>query len=177
MAILGLSSELHEVEWVLKFFDLKLQTGIFFLKFFEFFGEERHLDAQLCEVVIFLDVGVEGNASDGDTENETDKKQHAALGVEFTVEYTLECSEFPEIFKSGNLVLYHSSQIKKMSLELTADSCKKTNSCGLQIADLVAHPIARHVVRPEQPSIAFEIVKKKLLGYPKHMGTGLKCFP
>lgn len=54
---------------------------------------------------------------------------------------------------------------------------KKTNSCGLQIADLVAHPIARHVVRPEQASIAFEVVKKKLLGYPKHMGIGLKCYP
>ena len=54
---------------------------------------------------------------------------------------------------------------------------KKTNSCGLQVADLVAHPIARHVVRPEQSSIAFEIVKKKLLEYPNYMGTGLKCFP
>jgi Protein of unknown function (DUF3800) len=54
---------------------------------------------------------------------------------------------------------------------------KKTNSCGLQIADLVAHPIARHVARPEQSSIAFEVVKKKLLGYPKHTGIGLKCFP
>jgi hypothetical protein len=42
---------------------------------------------------------------------------------------------------------------------------KATNSCGLQIADLVAHPIARHVVRPEQSNIAFNIVEKKLLGY------------
>jgi len=54
---------------------------------------------------------------------------------------------------------------------------KKTNSCGLQIADLVAHPIARHVVRPDLSNIAFEVVKKKLLGYPKYIGTGLKCFP
>lgn len=54
---------------------------------------------------------------------------------------------------------------------------KNTNSCGLQIADLVAHPIARHVIRPEQNSIAFNIVKKKLLGYPNHEGVGLKCYP
>lgn len=54
---------------------------------------------------------------------------------------------------------------------------KTTNSCGLQIADLVAHPIARHVVRPEQSSIAFNIVEKKLLGYPRYEGVGLKCFP
>lgn len=54
---------------------------------------------------------------------------------------------------------------------------KNTNSCGLQIADLVAHPIARHVIQPEQQSMAFTIVKKKLLGYPRHEGVGLKCFP
>ena len=54
---------------------------------------------------------------------------------------------------------------------------KKTNSCGLQIADLVAHPIARHVVRPEQQSMAFEVVKKKILGYPHDMGLGLKGYP
>lgn len=54
---------------------------------------------------------------------------------------------------------------------------KKTNSCGLQIADLVAHPIARHVVKPEQSNMAFEIVKEKLFGYPNHLGSGLKIFP
>lgn len=54
---------------------------------------------------------------------------------------------------------------------------KQTNSCGLQIADLVAHPIARHVIKPEQPNIAFEVVRKKLLGYPDYTGTGLKLFP
>ena len=41
---------------------------------------------------------------------------------------------------------------------------KKTNSCGLQIADLVAHPIARHVIKPDQPNIAFNVVKNKLFG-------------
>lgn len=33
---------------------------------------------------------------------------------------------------------------------------KKTNNCGLQIADLVAHPIARWAARREQPNKAFE---------------------
>jgi hypothetical protein len=54
---------------------------------------------------------------------------------------------------------------------------KKTNSCGLQIADLVAHPIARHVIKPEQPNIAFDVVKKKLLGFPSYIGIGLKYYP
>ena len=54
---------------------------------------------------------------------------------------------------------------------------KQTNSSGLQIADLVAHPIARHIVKREQPNKAFDIVKEKLLGYPAYEGVGLKCEP
>jgi hypothetical protein len=40
---------------------------------------------------------------------------------------------------------------------------KKTNSCGLQFADLVARPIGLSVLRPDQPNRAFEILKGKLL--------------
>lgn len=53
---------------------------------------------------------------------------------------------------------------------------KKTNSSGLQIADLVAHPIAKHVIKA-QPSKAFEVVQRKLLGYPEYEGIGLKLYP
>jgi hypothetical protein len=51
---------------------------------------------------------------------------------------------------------------------------KQVNSTGLQIADLVAHPIARHVIKRDQPNKAFDIVKEKLLGYPEYDGLGLK---
>jgi hypothetical protein len=54
---------------------------------------------------------------------------------------------------------------------------KQTNSSGLQIADLVAHPIARHIVNRDQPNKAFDIVKKKLLGFPEYEEIGLKCRP
>lgn len=54
---------------------------------------------------------------------------------------------------------------------------KQTNSSGLQIADLVAHPIARHIVKRNQPNKAFDIVKGKLLGYPAYEEVGLKCQP
>src|SRR5207245_2098158 len=54
---------------------------------------------------------------------------------------------------------------------------KQTNSSGLQIADLVAHPIARHIVKRNQPNKAFDIVKEKLLGYPEYVEIGLKCYP
>jgi Protein of unknown function (DUF3800) len=40
---------------------------------------------------------------------------------------------------------------------------KSHNSTGLQIADLVAHPIARHVIKPDQPNKAFEVVAPKLV--------------
>jgi hypothetical protein len=61
---------------------------------------------------------------------------------------------------------------------------KKTNSPGLQLADLVARPIGLNMLRPEQENKAFEILERKL--YSKHgrrgagadyQGYGLKCFP
>jgi len=61
---------------------------------------------------------------------------------------------------------------------------KKTNSIGLQLADLVARPIGLRVIRPEQENKAFEVLAKKL--YSKngrsgagtgYEGYGLKCFP
>lgn len=61
---------------------------------------------------------------------------------------------------------------------------KKTNSPGLQLADLVARPIGIHYLRPDQENKAFTILEKKL--YSKngrkgvgrgYEGYGLKCFP
>ncbi|PWC74474.1 DUF3800 domain-containing protein [Azospirillum sp. TSH64] len=69
---------------------------------------------------------------------------------------------------------------------------KACNSVGLQLADLAAHPVARHVLAPDQFNRAFGIVEKKLMtdgltgmarlnrptsrvkGYE---GIGLKIFP
>jgi Protein of unknown function (DUF3800) len=41
---------------------------------------------------------------------------------------------------------------------------KKINSAGLQIADLVGHPIGRHAINPNQANHAFEIIKDKVFG-------------
>ncbi len=56
---------------------------------------------------------------------------------------------------------------------------KKHNSTGLQIADLVAHPIGRQVIKPEQPNRAYRIIEKKFRRSPagKIEGYGLKIFP
>ena len=56
---------------------------------------------------------------------------------------------------------------------------KKTNSAGLQLADLTARPIGRHVLDPAQPNRAWEIIEPKLRRSPFNMvmGWGLKVFP
>ncbi len=46
---------------------------------------------------------------------------------------------------------------------------KTANSSGLQLADLIARPIALSYLRPEQPNRAWEIIEPKLLAR--------KCFP
>jgi hypothetical protein len=56
---------------------------------------------------------------------------------------------------------------------------KKANLPGLQIADLVARPIGRHVLNPQQANRAFEILAPKIRCGPnkKMEGYGLKVFP
>ena len=56
---------------------------------------------------------------------------------------------------------------------------KWVNSTGLQLADLTARPIGRHVMNPEQPNRAWEIILRKLYRSPtgKTEGYGLKIFP
>ena len=56
---------------------------------------------------------------------------------------------------------------------------KKHNSSGLQIADLLAHPIGRHVINPAQPNRAYDLIEKKFRQGPdgRISGYGLKIFP
>lgn len=56
---------------------------------------------------------------------------------------------------------------------------KRTNSEGLQLADLVARPAGLHVLRPQQPNRAWDVLATKLFGgaYGVVQGNGLKVFP
>lgn len=56
---------------------------------------------------------------------------------------------------------------------------KKTNSEGLQLADLTARPIGLHVLRPAQPNRAWDVLRTKLFtgAYNCIDGNGLKVFP
>jgi len=51
-----------------------------------------------------------------------------------------------------------------MDIEIVS---KKTNSTGLQLADLVARPIGLSVARPAQENRAMDIIRKKVLGMKK----------
>ena len=56
---------------------------------------------------------------------------------------------------------------------------KKSNSIGLQLADLVARPIGMHTLKPEQPNRAWDVIQEKLDKNARGqvLGYGLKCFP
>jgi len=56
---------------------------------------------------------------------------------------------------------------------------KSENVIGLQIADLCAYPLARHVLRSTVPYPSFEVIKDKIYcdKNGKYNGFGLKIFP
>lgn len=58
-------------------------------------------------------------------------------------------------------------------------AAKQINSSGLQLADLTARPVGRHVMNPEQANRAYTIVEKKLdrSEAGKIEGYGLTTYP
>lgn len=56
---------------------------------------------------------------------------------------------------------------------------KLSNCVGLQFADLVARPIGRHIMNPEQQNRSFDIIKNKFRSdcNGDFVGRGLKIFP
>lgn len=56
---------------------------------------------------------------------------------------------------------------------------KKSNSAGLQLADLVARPIGLNTIRPLQSNHAYEVLKAKFRRSEagRISGYGLKIFP
>lgn len=56
---------------------------------------------------------------------------------------------------------------------------KAANHCGLQLADLIARPIGRHIMNPAQSNRAYDIIARKFRRSPtgEVHGWGLKCYP
>jgi hypothetical protein len=66
-------------------------------------------------------------------------------------------------------------RFKRLDCALTFQP-KKNNIIGVQLADLCAHPCARHILNPERPSRAFEVARKHVYAGGKG-GGGWKVFP
>ena len=56
---------------------------------------------------------------------------------------------------------------------------KQINSCGLQLADLVARPIGRKQLNPEQENRAYDVLETKFLRNAEGDigGAGLESYP
>lgn len=58
--------------------------------------------------------------------------------------------------------------------------CKKSNNkksyFGLEITDLVSHPIHKFCTKNEKDR-AYECIENKIYGYPSYVGKGIKIFP
>lgn len=74
--------------------------------------------------------------------------------------------EFLRICSKNEQFGYKSVKFDKIYFKfLIAD--KKTNSSGLQLADLTARPIGLNFLRPGQDNRAYHIIKNKIFGYKK----------
>jgi Protein of unknown function (DUF3800) len=72
----------------------------------------------------------------------------------------------------------HNAMTARLPFEIVMAD-KRCNSAGLQLADLVARPIGRKVLDPDQPNRAYDILARKLRRdrWGRVKGWGLKVFP
>lgn len=70
------------------------------------------------------------------------------------------------------------ARFKKLISKLSFQS-KRDNINGLQIADLCAYPLARHILNPKEPYIPFDLIDEKIYRSDSGQitGWGLKIFP
>ncbi len=110
--------------------------------------------------------------------NQSGKEIHIQFESRGKVEdMYLEC-EFRRICENASNAVKSSTNFSQINYHIRFLD-KKSNSTGLQIADLIARPIGLHVLRPEQENRAFEIIKEKLITHNdgNYDGSGLKIFP
>jgi len=108
-------------------------------------------------------------------------------GADTTVDIKIEKrgkTEDQQLLNQYNKILdkgtyYVSSERLKNRISNFESFFKKDNIIGLQVADLCAYPLARHILNPKQPYPPFDIIKDKIYcdGKGNYDGYGLKIFP
>ncbi|MDD4531664.1 MAG: DUF3800 domain-containing protein [Candidatus Pacebacteria bacterium] len=86
-------------------------------------------------------------------------------------------NQYNKILDSGTY--YVSPDRLKRRIDKFDSAFKKENIIGLQIADLCAYPLARHILNPSEPYPPFDIIKSKIYCNDggNFDGYGLKVFP
>lgn len=86
-------------------------------------------------------------------------------------------NQYNKILDKGTY--YVSSERFKNRISNFESFFKKDNIIGLQIADLCAYPLARHILNSKQPYPPFDIIKAKIYcdGKGNYDGYGFKVFP
>ena len=67
------------------------------------------------------------------------------------------------------------ARVKRILFHLTFRT-KEMNMVGMQLADLAAYPTARHVIDPNKPNPAYDILRPRFYAGPGRV-RGLKIFP
>ena len=84
---------------------------------------------------------------------------------------------YNELLYKGSSQVRSDRFIAKYNQELLFKQ-KRENDIGLQMADLCAYPVARHVLYPKEPYPTFEVIKEKIRRGEKGIeGYGIKTFP
>jgi len=81
---------------------------------------------------------------------------------------------FQKIQGAGTGIL-SSEQVKQFNLSFTFRN-KKENINGLQLADLVAYPIARNIIEPNRANPAFDVLESKIFKADGEV-EGLRVYP
>ncbi len=110
--------------------------------------------------------------------------------TEYAKVITPRLQEFKFRYFGHDMVVLHEHEIRKpkgpFTILFDADvrqnfmtDLTKFNSCGLQLADLVARPIGRKYLKPEQENRAYEVLEAKFVrdASGETKGAGLECYP
>ncbi len=109
-----------------------------------------------------------------------DEKKKQGIELEIIIEKRgkKEDKKLAEHFQrllSRGTTYVKSERLKGYSMKISFKN-KKENINGLQLADLIAYPVARYVIEPKRANPAFELIEQKI--YSKNgKRYGLKIFP